>query len=37
MRTIEELNKQIKQTRELKIEKEREKLQLNEDTVTIRQ
>jgi len=37
MRTIEELNKQIKQTRELKVEKEGDKQKLNEDTVTIRQ
>ena len=37
MRTIDELNRQMRETRNHKMEKENEKKQLNEDTVTIRQ
>ena len=37
IKTIEELGKQIKQTKEQKIDKESEKARLNEETVLLRQ
>lgn len=37
MKTIQELNKQIRLTREQKIDKEAEKNTLNQETVTLRE
>ena len=37
MKTIQELNKQIRLTREQKIDKEAEKNPLNQETVTLRE
>lgn len=36
MRSIEDLGRQIRETKEHKGDKEREKVSLNEDTVTVR-